>query len=401
MPTNRELEIIMRLRDEVSKQLKGIEGAFIRFRNNIKELGIHMKQLGREISQVGHAIGLLGAAITGPMLLAFRNSAQYSLAVSTQMERLKNVTTAFQVSIGNALAPIMERFTNILGALLNQWNSLGTAQQQAIIQTAFMAGVYLTMTGVVVTIIGKVTQFTGEILKLAAAFMGLSGAQMAIVALVAAVALLILHWDKLGKVATPVLNAIDIGSKMVAIGFLSIVRGINDAFSTVLDKASLIYEKVSQFQLLPESMKTNYKIAALSLKDMSNQLRANAAVTDNYIKTLEGGIQKVFVTGKGDVVGFFDSVHNKVKSVFELFKNPPNVNIQPVIKQFDAMREIAQNTAQAMTQSMGDLFFNVMTGKINNLKQVFADFGQSILRILANALAKLFLLKTVGMIFPG
>ncbi len=401
MPTNRELEIIMRLRDEVSKQLKGIEGAFIRFKNSIKELGVHMKQLGRDISQVGRTISFLGASITGPMLLAFRNSAEYSSRVSAQMERLKNVTTAFQVSIGNALAPIMEKFTNILGSLLNRWNSLGTTQQQAIIQATFMAGVYLTMTGVVVTIIGKITAFTGEVLKLAAAFMGLSAAQMAIVAIVAAVALLILHWDKLGKVATPVLNAIEIGSKMVAIGFLTIVRGINEAFSTILDKASLVYEKVSQFQLLPESMKVNYKIAALSLKDMSNQLRTNATVTDNYIKTLEGGMQKIFVEGKGDLVGFFDTAHEKIKSVFDLFKNPPAVNIEPVVKQFNVMKDIAQSTAQAMSSSLGDFLFNAVTGKVNDLKQVFADFGQTVLRILTNALAKLILMKTIGMMFPG
>jgi len=401
MPTNRELEIIMRLRDEVTKRLKGIEGAFIRFRNAIKELGTHMKQLGRDISQVGRAVSLLGASMTGPMLLAFRNSAEYSSRVSAQMERLKNVTAAFQLTIGEVLAPIMERFTNILGALLNQWNSLGVAQQQAIIHATFMSGVYLSMAGIVVTIIGKITTFTGEILKLGAAFLTLSGSQMALVALIAAVAALILYWDKLGKVAVPVLNALEIGSKMVAIGFLSIVRVINQALSTMLDKASLIYEKVSQFKLLPESMKVNYKIAALSLKDMSNQLRANASITDNYIKNLEGGISKIFLEGQGDLAGFFENTHAKIKSIFDLFKNPPKVDIAPVVKQFNAMKDIAQNTAQAMSHSLGDFFFNVVTGQLNNLKQVFADFGRSILRILSSALAKLLLVKTIGRLFPG
>src|SRR3989338_4848733 len=193
MPTNRELEIIMRLRDEVTKRLKGIEGAFIRFKNSIKELGIHMKQLGRDISQVGRTISLLGASITGPLLLAFRNSTEYSSRVSAQMERLKNVATAFQLTIGEALAPIMEKFTNILGALLNQWNSLGPAQQQAIIQTTFMAGVYLTTTGIILTMTGKIIALTGGVLKLAAAFLTLSGSQMALVALIAAVAALILY----------------------------------------------------------------------------------------------------------------------------------------------------------------------------------------------------------------
>jgi len=335
------------------------------------------------------------------MLLAFRNSAQYSSRVSEQMERLKNVTTAFQLTIGEALAPIMERFTNILGALLDRWNALGPAQQQAIIQATFMAGVYLTMTGIVLTITGKIIALTGTVLKLAAAFMKLSGSQMALIALAAAVAALILYWDKLGKVAVPVLNALEIGSKMVAIGFLSIIRVINQALSTMLDKASLIYERVSQFKLLPESMKVNYKIAALSLKDMSNQLRANASITENYIKNLEGGISKILVKGQGDLVGFFEKTHTKIKSGFDLLKNPPKINIEPVVKQFNALKDIAQRTAQAISQSLGDLFFNVVTGKLKDLKQVFADFGQSILRILTSALAKLFLLKTVGRAFPG
>jgi hypothetical protein len=40
-----------------------------------------------------------------------------------------------------------------------------------------------------------------------------------------------------------------------------------------------------------------------------------------------------------------------------------------------------------------------VTGKVNDLKQVFADFGQTVLRILSNALAKLILMKTIGKAF--
>ncbi len=398
MPTNRELEIIMRLKDEVTKRLQGIEGGFVRFRNRIKELATEMKQLGRDITQIGHSLTLLGAAITGPMLLAFKNSADYSGRVSEQIDRLKNVTLAFQLTIGNALAPIMEKFTNILGALLDRWNALGTSQQQAIVQSLFMTGVYLSMTGIVVALTGKIIVFGAEVLKLVKFFMGLSGAQMGILAIAAAVAVLILFWDKLKNVAIPVLNAIEIGANMVAIGFHKMVSSIVDGAIQMSHSLADFYRTLGKIAGPQQQI---FLSMAQGLDSVDGKLRGLSVAEHQTISDLEKNISNVFVNGKGKVVDFFDGVHQRIKSVFDLFKNPPKFDIKPLVKNFDALKEIAQNTAQAMSHSLGDFFFNVVTGKLNSLKQVFADFGQSILHILSNALAKLLLIKTVGMAFPG
>ena len=106
MPTNRELEIIMKLKDEVSRRLHGIEGNLQKFANSTRQLGMTMRQVGREISQVGSTLTFMGAALTGPLALAFKSSEKYSLAVSNELKRLDNAFIALRVSIAEALVQI-------------------------------------------------------------------------------------------------------------------------------------------------------------------------------------------------------------------------------------------------------------------------------------------------------
>ena len=74
MPTNRELEIVMKLKDEITKRLQGIEGNIQKFANSCKQLGGTMRQVGREISQVGQNLIFMGGALTGPLALAFKSA---------------------------------------------------------------------------------------------------------------------------------------------------------------------------------------------------------------------------------------------------------------------------------------------------------------------------------------
>ena len=55
---------------------------------------------------------------------------------------------------------------------------------------------------------------------------------------------------------------------------------------------------------------------------------------------------------------------------------------------FDAMRNIMSGAARAASDSMSNLFFDVMTGKLNKLKDVFLSFSNSIMRIMSQVLAK-------------
>ena len=74
MPTNRELEIIMRLKDEVTNRLQGVGGSIAKFAADCHKVGRNMRQVGHEIEQVGTNFMIMGAAITGPLALAFKSA---------------------------------------------------------------------------------------------------------------------------------------------------------------------------------------------------------------------------------------------------------------------------------------------------------------------------------------
>ena len=88
---NRQLEIIMRLRDEVTKKLQGVEGAFLKFSAQVKNFAKELKRIGTDISHVGSSFLMLGAALTGPLALAFNSAGKYSSAV--RVHDLINITS--------------------------------------------------------------------------------------------------------------------------------------------------------------------------------------------------------------------------------------------------------------------------------------------------------------------
>ena len=66
---------------------------------------------------------------------------------------------------------------------------------------------------------------------------------------------------------------------------------------------------------------------------------------------------------------------------------------QEATKQFSAMEEFAKQSARNMQNAFSQFFFKAFTGELRSVKEVFADFGRSILQMISNILAKLLLVK--------
>jgi len=65
--------------------------------------------------------------------------------------------------------------------------------------------------------------------------------------------------------------------------------------------------------------------------------------------------------------------------------------------------DIAKRMATGMSDSISSLFFNVFSGQLSELKQVFADWGNSLLKMLSDVFAKIFMyyaIITIDSIFP-
>jgi len=114
------------------------------------------------------------------------------------------------------------------------------------------------------------------------------------------------------------------------------------------------------------------------------------------------------------ITGFFKSLYDKVvgqsyipdliRKIGEWFGRlddemvaPTVVAVQEVEKTFKGLQDLAHDTAQAMTQSFSDFFFDSMTGQIKTFEDYFNSFLRSIARAISDVMASM----AVTAIFKG
>jgi hypothetical protein len=301
------INIHIKLTNEVSEGLKKLETNFTGLAERGREFGQSMKQLGREVSQVGSSVMLLGTAITAPLLLAFKNAEKYSISVSEEMVKFNNIVRQLQTSIAETLVPIMHNLTNLLGRLLNAWNSLTPAQQQTITQTTFMTGVYLIMTGTVLKLIGTITKLVGIMIKWASTMALFALAHPILLAIGVAIGALIFLMVKYRDISVPVLNAIETALNMVMIGY---------------NKLAIAILNVLKWQAY---LSANFKMAEF--------FKQQIIAVEGQIKSLEKNLEKIEI-GKGWSEDF-EGLKQKITELFGMFQNPPEFAVEPMDKVFN------------------------------------------------------------------
>lgn len=402
--TNRQLEIIMRLKDEVTKKLQGIEGGLRRFSQQMKEFASNLKRIGGDLQRIGSSFTMFGALLTGPLVLAFNTAGRYSRSVSDEITRLKTVTTVFQLSIAQALVPVMNTLTNVLGRLYQAWESLGKAKQAVIIQGAFLTGTFLTLGGVLLRLVGGIMKTMGTIISLLRA---LSPVQWAVIAIVGAVALMIAHWERVREVVIPILNGIEVAANMVAIGFHKVVGGMIDG----LIRLSLQWgEYLRILARVPGPQQNVFLKAAEGMDTLAGKLRVLSTTSHKTVADLQKNIETIFSTGTSRLGGFVDNVKHKMDELKRFLSGGGGFDFSGWTEKlkdlemqtktaFDVMRDVAGKTASAMAQSFSDGFYNVFTGQIKSVKEMFADFGRSVLKILSDVMAQLLISATLGRVW--
>jgi methyl-accepting chemotaxis protein len=399
MPTNRELEIIMKLKDEVSKRLQGIEGNLQKFANSVHQLGLNMRQVGREIYQVGSTLTFIGAALTGPLALAFKSSEKYSLSVSNELKRLDNAFIALRVSIAEALVPVVHQLANVFGNLLAIWNSIPAATQQMIIQGVAITGIFLTLSGAVVALIGRLIRVGGIVLDLVSKFALFALANPWLVGITAVVAGLIIVFLKFRDVAVPVLNAIEIGAEMVYIGFVKLIKYLLIGFDKIALGLEKFYDLLGK---IPGRLGEPYRQASEHIKKFRENLDGLIKASDTEMDRVGNKISDILVTGEGSLVKGYDKARATIENFINSLKNlGKDVKIEEVAQKFDTIKTFGEGTARSLGSVFKRFFSDVFKGQMDDIKDYFAELGNMMLEVLAEVLAKMILVKTIGSIFPG
>jgi len=399
MPTNRELEIVMKLKDEITKRLQGIEGNIQKFSNSCKQLGGTMRQVGREISQVGQNLIFMGGALTGPLALAFKSAEKYSLSVSNELKRLDNAFIGLRVSIAEALVPVVHQVANVFGNLLNIWNRLSPATQGLIIQSIAISGIFLMLGGIVLSLIGRFTRLGGIIIDLVAKFALFALANPWLVGIAVVVAGLIVIFLKFRDVAVPVLNAIEIACQMVYIGFVKLIKYLLIGFDNLALGLEKFYDVLGK---IPGKLGEPYREASQHIKTFRDNLQGLIKASDMEMDRVGNKISNVLVTGEGSLVKGYDKAKNAIAGFVDALKNlGTDIKIEEVAQKFDAIQSMAEGTARSLGAVFKHFFSDAFKGQIDDVRDYFAELGNMMLEVLAEVFAKMILVKTIGSIFPG
>lgn len=307
-----EFNVLVSGMEDVKKQFSGLA-------DKLEDFSKVTKQTGRELKELGGTLSLLGATISGPLILAFKNSAKASEEVANQLSRMDNIASKFQKELAVAVVPVFEKFNNVLNNLYNAFLSLDPAFRNQLLQSALLTGVMLTLSGLFTIIIGKVFLFASNLAGLASKFLVFATLNPIFVGIAVSIAILVALMIKFKGVADVVLSTFQVLFILLENGF----RGIKIAFElTIAGMLDILIEFSDVISKLPSVLGAvvrefsgQIEEASASLRTMAEEdiVAVNERVTElgNIITTGVGSWSMGFDEFKKIATDAFDSIGQK------------------------------------------------------------------------------------------
>lgn len=389
-----QLEVILKMRDEASKK---IEQFSQKVENEMKKAGETMVSFSRQMTKIGKDMTIIGAAITGPLGLAFKTTSDYSIEASETLKRLDDSAKAFQITIGTALLPVVEKVSNVIAALTKWFEQLDPKMRDAILQGALMTGILLTLGGALTYIIGKVIDLGGRLLLFAKA-------HPILLLIDAALILMVMNWEKVRNVAVPVLNAIEMGVTTVAIGTLKAadtVLTLADAFGGLPQVLKRIIEAIVMAFGLPASFATIFTNQIDKIKIDTQSMHESIKTG---ISVLEGNLVRSMETGKGAITSFVDSGLVAINKLMNALGPETDDALQNFSQNFSKVWTQAYEQAVNLGQQSAQIFVSSIQQLSTGIGTAVSDmifkgknFGESMKQV-ALQMAQTFISSIVAMI---
>jgi len=299
-------------------------------------------------------------------------------SLTNLLRRLKSSAEELGIVVGSVLLPPVSKVAFAL-ALFANWLKKAAKEHPLFVKSILFTVIALTALAAVLGVVGlAIPAVSTGIGVMSGAFAGL--------------------WVALAPIA-PILLAVAAGIVAIWIAFKkwnvikalfwSFVAGVNEGLKSIITTLARWALRISQ---LPGPHKKAFTEIASNLIDFAKTLdesyvlamkKAADALNENTNNTKKSA---------KEVISVFDQIKNKYAQFMEELSKPGK-GLGNVKKQFNAMEAFAKQTARNMQNAFSNLFFKAFTGELRNVKEVFADFGRSMLQMISQILAKIVMIK--------
>jgi hypothetical protein len=404
----------------------GFQASAVSASRKIETFGQSIISTTRQLTRAASALTFLGASITAPIILAFKSAEKYSNSARVELQKMNNAFIGLRVSIAESLLPIMHTFGNAIADLAQRWQAISPALREAMLRTALLTGVFLTLGGAVSMVILKIAMLIGYVIRMAGAFATFAVLNPELLLIRIAIVGIILAMFKWKAVGDIVMNTFQILFNMAKIGLNSILYIIN-LITGAFFSATTGALKLAAATTAPWNKKAKEQLEGLATGAWKLAQQYNDLANTNLKNIADAGKNTfdVLTTGQSNFSEGFDNMKTQAQSWIDLFKNLGSQEVgvknwQAASKTFaegwkDAIDktiaelsdwggmagDIIQQASSFMQSSISDFLMNI-GDYLNGTKNIFVDFGKFMMKIIADIIARLITLwvvqKLVGVI---
>ena len=423
--TNKQLSIILKLRDEATKRLEGVRGALRRFANSWKknwlaitaaitasimalrkawdlmELGAKAEQQRQAFENLAQAVGMSADKIiedlrrmSGETMSTSEIMQKASQAIilgidPTKLSKMMEISRAsarafgkdvgfmfesIAIGVGRQSKLILDNLGIIVGAgdaYAKYAKTLGKSakqlteleRKQAFLNATLKAGE---------KILQKIDTSTitnlEKMQKLKAGWKDLA--------------------EKIGKALWHVLGLIQGFMNQIVSGFFTLLEVASTVFQKLLVPLIKFYELLGK---LPGHLGEVYTQAAENVKKPSTSIEENKKVFE--LAAQESA--RIAMEQYDLVFAKVEDTGAKSAEVLKAVAKQIGETAKETVKEFNAMEEFAKQSARNMQNAFSQFFFKAFTGELKTVREIFVDFGRAILQMISNILAKLLLIKMI------
>jgi hypothetical protein len=386
----------------------------------IENLGASIVSTTRQLTRVASTMTFLGASITAPIILAFKSAEKYSNPAREEIQKMNNAFIGLRVSIAESLLPIMHTFGNAIADLAQRWQALSPALRESMLRTALLTGVFLTLGGVVSMVILKIVMLIGYVIKLAGAFAVFAAVNPVLLVIYIAIAAVVMAMFKWKTAGDLVMNTLQILFNMAKIGLNSILY-ITNSLTSAFFAATTGALKLAAATTAPwnKEAKKHLEDLASGAWKLAQQYTELANTNLKNIADAGKNTFEVLTTGQSDFSMGFDDLKTQAQALIDLFKNLGSQEIK--VKNWEVASKtfaqgwrdafdkinaelhdwgtmagsIVQGVASGMQTSISNFLMNIKD-YFNGSKNFFVEFGNFILKILADVIAQIVTAKIIA-----